>query len=116
MAGDQAGKFKAACAVEGPDDSAFLARVHMRHVGLVVFHAGVLFHHLGMRLELLRRADHDLVQDLAGVHRDQAHGLAPLDLDLVGGKPHVIGHADFNGTGDFFGIACDAPVLLLSRR
>jgi hypothetical protein len=30
MAGDQAGKLKAACTVKGPDDGAFLAGVHMR--------------------------------------------------------------------------------------
>ena len=42
--------------VEGPGDALRLARRHMRHVRLVVFHAGVLLHHLRM-----------FVQRLAGV-------------------------------------------------
>ncbi|EFI64013.1 hypothetical protein BCSJ1_26268, partial [Bacillus cereus SJ1] len=65
VAGDQAGKVKAPGAVEVPHDIAGLARRHVGHVGLVVFHAGVLFHHFGVGVQLGLGADHDLVQHLA---------------------------------------------------
>jgi hypothetical protein len=49
----------------------------------VVLHARELAHQLGVLLQLLHRADHHLVHDLAAVAHQEAHRLAALHDDVA---------------------------------
>ncbi len=97
MPGDQAGELEIARAVEMPEDGAGSAWRHVGHVGLVVRHVRESLHQLGVRGQLLGRAEHELVHDAAGVADDEPHRLALAHLEAVGTEAHVVAHRHGEG-------------------
>ncbi len=112
MAGDQAGEFKIARPVEGPNQTAALAGVDMRHVGFVMRHVGKFKHHGRMRVEFLARANDHLVQQLPFVLDHEAHGLALFKTELVGAEAHGVVHRQGDCARGSFGVAANAPGFL----
>ncbi|MOA24143.1 hypothetical protein D3C78_1448120 [compost metagenome] len=105
MAGFQAAERHRTRLVEAPDDLPGLARLQRHRVGFLVAHAGVLHHHVVVRLQVRIGAQHQLVADLSRIAHVDAHGLARLDLDAVGREAHGVGHVDIDGARGAGGVA-----------
>ncbi len=113
VAGQQAGKLEITRAIEGPDQVTRLARLHMRHPGLVMLHIRVLEHQCGVRVELITGTNHHFVHERTAVTNDETNRLAEPDIEVGGLKAHVIAHADFKGSPSRRQYACHAPWLLV---
>src|SRR5207249_4202632 len=76
---------------ELPNELAGLPRLETQLVRVGVLHLRELLHELGVFAQLLRRAEHHLMLELARVLDHEADGFALLDREVRRGETHGVG-------------------------